>query len=144
MHPSRPTVGILQRKSSSAGTNERPNFSSLSLLPHDLNRSLSSLDETQASEFDHIDHQRSNSFDSGVGSQNPQIILQTGPRRGSVTENTQNNGATLVYNTTYGGKMKFALNHKETQIGRKDDNDIALSCAKISKHHATIININDK
>jgi adenylate cyclase len=66
--------------------------------------------------------------------------MQTGYRRGSEPEvSLEDFGAKLIYNTTYGGKMSFDLNRSETTIGRKDDNNINLSCAKISKYHATIL-----
>ena len=136
----RPVVGILQRKTSTSGGSERHNFSSLSLLPHELNRSLTSGVDDAETEYDN--QSRSNSIDSGVGSNGTKIILQTQPRRGSVTPDESS--AVLIYNTSYGGKMKFTLSKPETSIGRKEDNDISLSCAKISKRHALILRIDNR
>jgi hypothetical protein len=136
----RPVVGILQRKTSTSGGSERHNFSSLSLLPHELNRSLTAgIDDVETENYDN--HSRSSSIDSGVQG-GTKIILQTQPRRGSVTHDSDS--AVLVYNTSYGGKMKFTLNKPETSIGRKEDNDISLSCAKISKRHASILRKEDR
>ena len=48
-------------------------------------------------------------------------------------------GPRLVSVTSYGGKLNFSLNPTgKTFIGRKEDNDIVLFCAKISKRHALI------
>ncbi|KAJ3022305.1 hypothetical protein HKX48_006492 [Thoreauomyces humboldtii] len=63
------------------------------------------------------------------------LIVHTTPRRSFVTDNT----ARLVYTTKFGGKTDFPLVREETTIGRKDDNHIALPCAKISKYHAIVI-----
>lgn len=131
-HPSRPAVGILHRKPSASGVPTN-NFSSLSLLPGELNRSLSSIDDHD-SETSDLPQTSSNS--------DTKIIMQTAPRRGSVSANESD--ATLVYNTSYGGKMKFTLNSQETSIGRKEDNDITLSCARISKRHATIVRLDER
>ncbi|KNE62224.1 hypothetical protein AMAG_07464 [Allomyces macrogynus ATCC 38327] len=46
--------------------------------------------------------------------------------------------AQLVYTTSHGGRTVYQLTGSSTRIGRKDDNEIVLSCAKISKHHAVI------
>ncbi len=133
-HPSRPVVGILHRNSSAAGP--AANFSSLSLLPGELNRSLSSIDDHDLD---------TNDLSQQSSGNDTKIIMQTAPRRGSVSGGTSSdNDATLVYNTSYGGKMKFTLNSKETSIGRKEDNDITLSCARISKRHATIVKLEER
>jgi hypothetical protein len=77
------------------------------------------------------------------GSPAPKYILHTTPRRTSVTtENISKDGkvkaARLVYSTSFGGKMNFTLAREETTIGRKEDNHIVLTCAKISKYHAVM------
>ncbi|KAJ1512369.1 hypothetical protein HMI54_008474 [Coelomomyces lativittatus] len=46
--------------------------------------------------------------------------------------------AKLVYTAPQGGRTFFMLTREVTSIGRKEDNHIVLSCAKISKHHALI------
>ncbi|KAJ3053774.1 hypothetical protein HK097_003412, partial [Rhizophlyctis rosea] len=85
----------------------------------------------------------------------PKIILHTSHRRSSVPSLAQRPGflsgngipvgdksgpspARLVYHTSHGGKMNFRLDEELTNIGRKDDNNIVLTCAKISKYHAVI------
>ncbi|KAI8800595.1 hypothetical protein BJ742DRAFT_840892 [Cladochytrium replicatum] len=89
----------------------------------------------------------SNGFGAGAAGAGTQaasapqkIILQTTERRGKLLLN--DNGfqpARLVYHTTYGGKMNWQLSKTgETTIGRKDDNTVVLSDAKISKYHAVI------
>ncbi|KAJ3033092.1 hypothetical protein HDV00_006737 [Rhizophlyctis rosea] len=97
---------------------------------------------------------------SPTSSSTPKIILHTSHRRSSVPSLAQrpgflrdsvqsSNGATngvgggpytarLVYHTSHGGKMNFRLDEEMTNIGRKDDNNIVLTCAKISKYHAVI------
>eukprot|EP00842_Homolaphlyctis_polyrhiza_P007106 jgi/Hompol1/985/HPOL_002624-RA len=47
--------------------------------------------------------------------------------------------ACLVYTTSFGGRMTFTLVKDHMTIGRKGDNDIVLTDAKISKNHACII-----
>ncbi|KAJ3279672.1 hypothetical protein HK104_001256 [Borealophlyctis nickersoniae] len=75
------------------------------------------------------------------GGSGQKIILHTGHRRSSVPDIAKRGGlshpARLVYHTSHGGKMNFEL-EEETTIGRKDDNTIVLTCAKISKRHAVI------
>ncbi|KAI9136332.1 hypothetical protein BKA69DRAFT_1104918 [Paraphysoderma sedebokerense] len=66
------------------------------------------------------------------------LHIHTSPRRSSVTTSQNKEPARLVYTTSHGGKMSFSLVQDTTTIGRKEDNHIALSCAKISKHHAVI------
>ena len=44
----------------------------------------------------------------------------------------------LVYLTSYGGNMNYALTRAETNVGRKDDNHIILTDATISKFHAIV------
>ncbi|KAJ3087429.1 hypothetical protein HK102_011134 [Quaeritorhiza haematococci] len=46
--------------------------------------------------------------------------------------------AKLVYHTQHGGKVNFSLHREETGIGRKEDNHIVLTCAKMSKYHAYV------
>ncbi|TPX60729.1 hypothetical protein PhCBS80983_g01647 [Powellomyces hirtus] len=63
------------------------------------------------------------------------LIVHTTPRRSFVTDSTPR----LVYITRFGGKTDFHLVRDETTIGRKDDNNIALPCPRISKYHALVI-----
>ncbi|KAI9218273.1 hypothetical protein BC828DRAFT_389092 [Blastocladiella britannica] len=46
--------------------------------------------------------------------------------------------AVLLYTTSHGGRQEYPLAPGTTSIGRKEDNQITLQCAKISKHHAQI------
>lgn len=64
---------------------------------------------------------------------NQRITLQTtNPNR------TGTKLASLEWLSSYDGKMECILSEFETSIGRKDDNTIILTCAKISKKHASI------
>ncbi|KAI9005192.1 hypothetical protein BC832DRAFT_531398 [Gaertneriomyces semiglobifer] len=75
--------------------------------------------------------------DSGLESSPPsmdRLIMHTTPRRSSV-DNTE---ARLVFTNKFGGTTDLPLLREETTIGRKDDNHIALPCAKISKYHAVV------
>ncbi|KAI9096052.1 hypothetical protein DFS34DRAFT_151005 [Phlyctochytrium arcticum] len=62
------------------------------------------------------------------------LIMHTSHRRTVVSDHN----ARLIYVTKFGGKTEFPLFGEETTLGRKDDNNIALPCAKISKYHAVI------
>lgn len=77
----------------------------------------------------------------GSFSSSGRLLLHTAPRRSSVSKGSMQNDkqpARLVYQTAFGGKMNFLLLRDETAIGRKEDNHIVLTCAKISKYHAVI------
>ena len=147
MQSPRPTVGILHRKRSSTDKQERSNFSSLSLLPHEFNLSLSDVDTIGTikdgnASLQEINHSQDD-LEMGLLEPNqPKIVLHTTGPRGK--GHSPQDNAVLVYNTTFGGKMIFPLNKKEISIGRKDDNDIVLSDGKISKHHAIIVNLDDR
>lgn len=148
MQPPRPTVGILHRKKLSNDQLDRSNFSSLSLLPDEFNRSLSDVDTINTLKGDSLSMQditpSKTDLEMGLPDANqPKIFLHTTIPRGRKVRSTKND-VVLVYNTTFGGKMIFPLIKSETTIGRKDDNDIVLSDGKISKHHAVIINTNDR
>lgn len=69
------------------------------------------------------------------------VVLHVTQRRSSLTANdsAENDWAYLVYHTSFGKPMNFILANQETRIGRKEDNDIVLSCVKISKYHAVVI-----
>jgi hypothetical protein len=138
-------VGILHRKKINTSKLEGSSFSSLSLLPDEFNRSLSDVDNIntmKTSDSYGIETPLSD-IEFGPTDDNQQkIFLQTtGPR--GIKGNSQND-IVLVYNTTFGGKMVFPLEKKETTIGRKDNNDIVLSDGKISKKHAIIIKNDDR
>jgi adenylate cyclase len=78
------------------------------------------------------------SFSSSVMTNSPRfsqkIILHTGQRRSSAAPFH----ARLSYVTSFGGKVDFNIVKDKTTIGRRDDNDIVLTCAKISKYHAVV------
>ncbi|KAI9203358.1 nucleotide cyclase [Polychytrium aggregatum] len=65
------------------------------------------------------------------------IIFQTTQPR-SLSPSQPTSYARLMMNASYGGQVSFALNRRETKLGRKEDNHIVLTCAKISKYHAVI------
>ncbi|TPX68190.1 hypothetical protein SpCBS45565_g03266 [Spizellomyces sp. 'palustris'] len=77
---------------------------------------------------------RPSNINNTNGSNADKLIMHTSPRRSIATDNA----ARLVYMTKFGGKTDFPLVREETTIGRKDDNHIALPCAKISKYHAVV------
>lgn len=146
MQSPRPTVGILHRKKLSSDKLDRTSFSSLSLLPDEFNRSLSDVDTINTLKGDSLalDSPLNSDIEMGLPEVNQQkIFLQTTGPRGRKVKSSEND-VVLVYNTTFGGKMVFPLEKKETTIGRKDNNDIVLSDGKISKHHAIIIKNNDR
>lgn len=68
------------------------------------------------------------------------LIFATNHRRSSVPGgmDEQSSSPSLVYNTSYGGKMTFYINKNETTIGRRDQSDIVLNDFKVSKKHAVI------
>ncbi|KAI8818372.1 uncharacterized protein EV422DRAFT_182831 [Fimicolochytrium jonesii] len=63
------------------------------------------------------------------------LIVHTMPRRSYVADNIPR----LVYTTKFGGKTDFPLIGDETTVGRRDDNNISLPCARISKYHGLIV-----
>lgn len=67
------------------------------------------------------------------------IFIPTAPRRSSNAEFEQHATPRLVYNTSYGGKMEFAINKDENTIGRREGNDIVLGDERVSKDHAIIV-----
>ncbi|KNC95832.1 uncharacterized protein SPPG_08774 [Spizellomyces punctatus DAOM BR117] len=77
---------------------------------------------------------RPSNINNTNGSSADKLIMHTSPRRSVATDDA----ARLVYMTKFGGKTDFPLVREETTIGRKDDNHIALPCAKISKYHAVV------
>lgn len=83
--------------------------------------------------------QRSSEYKSQDHKEPSKIIIPTTSRRSSSNGFEQHQTPTLVYNTSYGGKMQFAINKDENSIGRKEDNDIVLGDERVSKYHASII-----
>ncbi|TPX42400.1 hypothetical protein SeLEV6574_g05624 [Synchytrium endobioticum] len=82
----------------------------------------------------------------------PHIVLNTAERRSGMDgvlmrSNTHDSmigevqmkqPARVVYYTSHGSRVNFYLQKDESTIGRKEDNTIVLSDAKISKYHASI------
>ena len=70
-------------------------------------------------------HATSSRTDGGTGGKGEAIPESEAPR--------------LVYMTSYGSKVTYPLVWEETTIGRKDDNQIVLTDATISKCHASVL-----
>ncbi|TPX32988.1 hypothetical protein SmJEL517_g04037 [Synchytrium microbalum] len=74
----------------------------------------------------------------------PRIVLNTAERRSGVDGLLRGESysvkqpARVVYYTSHGSRVNFYLQKDESTIGRKEDNTIVLSDAKISKYHASI------
>lgn len=65
-----------------------------------------------------------------------QATSKNEPAKGSVIP--ENEAPRLIYLTSYGSKVVYPLIWEETLIGRKDDNQIVLTDATISKCHCSI------
>jgi hypothetical protein len=93
---------------------------------------------TPAGLFNRANSTASIDTNADLGKYPTDIWVPTAPRRGSLTNQDNSNTAKLIYHTSYGGRMEFALVKDETIMGRKEGNDIVLSDVKISKRHASI------
>jgi pSer/pThr/pTyr-binding forkhead associated (FHA) protein len=77
----------------------------------------------------------------------PKLVVRATVSQTPAAEDTEfsdpNTSPHLVYLTSYGGNMNYALTRSETHIGRKDDNHIILTDTTISKFHALVFRKSD-